>query len=190
MCAVWGPACGGIFLEYPIWYPGVGGMFSRRGLVFFFLAEFFLIFFLLIYFVITFLPLFYPYFGTVFIIAGGVSNQFTWKFDTRFFIPFAIMCQKLGRYFPTHGFQFWKKKNFILVQHSESTYTFLRFYYIKSHFENDLVPCICGTWQHRRHDYDFCTHYSLWIMLMHCALFAYVKKIEKSNINMHIVSPV
>lgn len=48
--AVWGPACGGFFLEYPIWYLGVGGRFSCQGLVFFFSLRLFLIFFLLIYF--------------------------------------------------------------------------------------------------------------------------------------------
>ena len=68
VCAVWGHGCGGIFLEYPIWYPGVGGMFSRRGLVFFYSPRLFFIFSPLIYFEITFIPLFYPNFGTVFII--------------------------------------------------------------------------------------------------------------------------
>lgn len=44
------PACGGFFFEYPIGYPGVGGRFSCRGLMFFFSPRLFLVFLHLIYF--------------------------------------------------------------------------------------------------------------------------------------------
>ena len=43
----------------------------------FFASRLFLIFFPLIYFEITFIPLFYPHFGTVFVITGGVYVQFS-----------------------------------------------------------------------------------------------------------------
>lgn len=83
VCVVWGPACGGIFLEYPIWYLGAGGRFSLWGLMFFISLRLFLIFFLLIYFKITFIPLFYPYIDTVYVIGGGVRKQPTQKFATK-----------------------------------------------------------------------------------------------------------
>jgi hypothetical protein len=49
--------------------PGCGENVFPSGPCLFFSPRLFLIFFPLIYFQITFLPLFYPYFGTVFIIA-------------------------------------------------------------------------------------------------------------------------